>query len=136
MYCTVQARLRITLTYLYYKRSYAVCSTYTLRIYSYTLSILYKLCSCRSYVHVYTLPSVLVPSVCGLIGNGHDRHRISWGWGQRIRLQGPPCIPGGTRNGRGNSIVLKRVAAHSDPAQEPIGTHDHSLMQIKMYCFK
>ena len=92
--------------------------------------ILYKPCSCQSYVHVYTLSSVLVPSLCGLIGQGDGKHRINWGWGQRIRLQGPPCIPSGTRNGRGNSDVLKRVTAHSDPAKEPIGTHDHSLIQM------
>ena len=90
--------------------------------------ILYKLCSCQSYVHVYTLSSVLVPSVCSLIGQGDDKHRIMWGWGQHIRLQGPPCIPSGNRNGRDNSVVLKRVAAHSGFAQEPIGTHNHSPM--------
>ena len=90
--------------------------------------ILYKLCSCQSYVHVYTLSSVLAPSVCSLIGQGDNKHRIIWGWGQRIRLKGPPCIPSGTRNGRGNSVVLKRVDTHSDPAQEPISTHNHSLM--------
>ena len=90
--------------------------------------ILYKLCSCESYVHVYTLSSVLALSVCSLIGQGDDKHRIMWGWGQHIRLQRPPCIPSGNRNGRGNSIVLKRVAAHSGFAQEPIGTHNHSPM--------